>query len=345
MREARSVVAAGAGRLARTRARLGRTPPLVEYVAADIVNNCNLRCPFCLVDYEPVRHTQLMDEATFGAMLRLAPAVPDGGFWLSCLHEPTLHPRLGELIETIPLRHRRKFWFTTNLARPLPDALLETLTHSGLHHINVSLDTFDEDLFKVLRKHGRVSVFRDNLDRFLRAMGRAWRPIPIRYITMAFRSNLAEIPDLVRWMNEHGRAREIEIRHTYNTSNISDEFRQAHYNRPEDWAALRERLAALPYRNIDLVTPPAGDDAAEVWLPANNFDYLEHKTEMPAIRIPRPLRLRIRSDGRLHLSGQEDLFGIPIQTLDDPVAFLQRLSDPGRVPEPGPGPVRSSVTG
>jgi hypothetical protein len=27
------------------------TPPLFNYIAADIVNNCNLRCPFCVVDY------------------------------------------------------------------------------------------------------------------------------------------------------------------------------------------------------------------------------------------------------------------------------------------------------
>ena len=29
-------------------------PSMIEYIAADIVNNCNLRCPFCLVDYEKV---------------------------------------------------------------------------------------------------------------------------------------------------------------------------------------------------------------------------------------------------------------------------------------------------
>ena len=147
-------------------------PPVFEYIAADIVNNCNLRCPFCLVDYDQVRKTELMDEPTFRALLRLAPAVPEAGFWLSCLHEPTLHPRLAEYLGWIPVEQRRKFWFTTNLARPLPDSLIEAIARSGIHHVNVSLDTFDEPLFAILRKHGRLSVFRNNLERLIEQLRR-----------------------------------------------------------------------------------------------------------------------------------------------------------------------------
>ena len=99
----------GSGRLRRVR-HLWSPPPLIEYIAADVVNNCNLRCPFCLVDYDQVKHTQRMDERTFRALIRLAPAVPRRGFWLSCLHEPTLHPRLAEYLSWISVEQRRKFW-------------------------------------------------------------------------------------------------------------------------------------------------------------------------------------------------------------------------------------------
>ena len=59
----------------------------ISHIALDITDNCNLRCPFCVVDYADVRRTNLMSEATFRSALRLIPYVTAGNFWLSCLHE------------------------------------------------------------------------------------------------------------------------------------------------------------------------------------------------------------------------------------------------------------------
>jgi MoaA/NifB/PqqE/SkfB family radical SAM enzyme len=340
------MIASGAGRLRRVR-HLWSPPPLIEYIAADIVNNCNLRCPFCLVDYDQVKHTQLMDERTFRALIRLAPAVPEGGFWLSCLHEPTLHPRLAEYLSWIPVEQRRKFWFTTNLARPLPDALIQALAHSGLHHINVSLDTFDEHLFTVLRKHGRVPVFRNNLERLVKELKRTPGAPAIRYITMAFRSNRQEIPGLVRWMNESGMAWQIEIRYTFNTSNIAEEFRREHYMNADEWASLRRSLDALPYRNYTLALPPDDYGAEEPYMPANWFDWMKVDTPPPAT-FTRPLQLRARPDGRLHLSGQEHVFTANVAELDDPVRYFEGLC--AGAPPLGPdraaaSPAPKSITG
>jgi MoaA/NifB/PqqE/SkfB family radical SAM enzyme len=302
---------------------------MIEYVAADIVNNCNLRCPFCLVDYDKVRNTQLMDERTFRALVRLAPVLPEEGFWLSCLHEPTLHPRLIEYLSWIPVDQRRKFWFTTNLARPLPDTLIEGLAQSGLHHINVSLDTFDAQLFAVLRKHGRLSVFRNNLDRLVAQFRRNERAPALRYITMAFRSNRDEIPDLVTWMNESGLASQIEVRYTFNTWNIAQEFRVEQYLRDEDWDALRARLDALPYTNCVLGVPPPGYAQKEPTLSANWFDTYkdpENVRTLPMERpFPTPLQLRARPDGRLHLSGQEHRFTVNVADLEDPIGYFEEL--------------------
>src|SRR5258708_13302414 len=79
------------------------TPPLFSYIAADIVNNCNLRCPFCVVDYSDVTKTEIMSDQTFTRMLGMLRSVPTPGFWLSCLHEPTLHPRLNHFLEMVLL--------------------------------------------------------------------------------------------------------------------------------------------------------------------------------------------------------------------------------------------------
>jgi hypothetical protein len=303
-------------------------PALFEYIASDIVNNCNLRCPFCLVDYDLVRNTQLMDEPTFRALIRLAPAVADGGFWLSCLHEPTLHPRLAEYLSRIPVDQRQKFWFTTNLARPLPDSLIEALAQSGLHHINVSLDTFDEHLFAVLRKHGRLGVFRNNLERLVEQCQRTPGAPLLRYTTMAFRSNQQEIPGLVRWMNESGAAWQVEIRYTFDTTNIAEDFRREHYLRGDEWETLRLSLDALPYFNYVFGAPPQDYEKQDPSRPANWFDTYK-AGDGPALAgelaVKAPLQLRARPDGRLHLSGQEHLFSVNVVDLEDPIRYFEDL--------------------
>ena len=322
----KAALSSGARRLRRARNRFFPAhAPLIEYIAADIVNNCNLRCPFCLVDYDQVKSTNLMTEETFRALIRLAPAVPEGGFWLSCLHEPTLHPKLGEFIQIIPQAERKKFWFTTNLTRPLPDSLIETIAGSGLHHINVSLDSFDEELFAILRKHGRLKMLRQNLDRIVDAFCRVSDPPKIRYITMAYRSNMHEIPGMVRWMNECGLALEIEIRYTFNTSNIAEEFRREQFLRPEEWIALRQSLAAQPYKNYVLSMPPANYGTEEPYMPANWFEGVP-PTPPPHKSFKRPMQLRVRPDGRIHLSGSEHTFAVKVGELEDPIAFLKSIS-------------------
>ena len=322
----RRIQAGIAARVRRARARLFPAhEPLIDYLAADIVNNCNLRCPFCLVDYDQVKSTNLMTEETFRALIRLAPAVREGGFWLSCLHEPTLHPRLGDFINLIPHDQRKKFWFTTNLTRPLPDALIETFAGAGLHHINVSLDSLNDELFAMLRKHGRLKVFRQNLDRVVQAFARTEKAPFIRYITMVYRSNMAEIPGMVRWMNESGRAHEIEIRYTFNTANISDDFRREQFLRPEEWQALKTSLEAQPYSNYILSMPPDNYGTEEPYLPANWFENVP-LTPPPHKGFARPLQLRARPDGRLHLSGAEHVFAVKVSELEDPIAFFKDIT-------------------
>ena len=45
--------------------------------AMDIVDNCNLRCPFCVFDYSTTFTTNVMDDETFAAAMRLMPYALD----------------------------------------------------------------------------------------------------------------------------------------------------------------------------------------------------------------------------------------------------------------------------
>jgi len=295
----------------------------LNFIAADIVNNCNLRCPFCMVDYSAVTKTELMSEETFVSLLRLIRSVPDGGFWLSCLHEPTLHPRLNDFIELIPRDCRNKVWFTTNLARPLSEKVFEGWARSGLHHINISLDTMNPELFSVLRKFGRYSVFEANLNLLAKVFKSVPRAPKLRYITVAFKSNLDEIPRIVEHANLHWLSSENEIRYTYNMEHITDQFRKEQYLHREDWAGLTARLKQLPYPYV-IDCPPEGGYEEIIQPSANYFDISRIKPETKPVFV-HPLSLRARPDGTLMVVRQESQFGANIHSLSDPVTFLREL--------------------
>lgn len=297
-------------------------PPLIKYIAADIVNNCNLRCPFCLVDYSLVDHTELMPVETFKKILSLVDRAGEEGFWLSCLHEPTMHPQLNDFLALIPPNARKKAWFTTNLTRPLTEEFFTVWARSGIHHINVSLDSLNPELFAVLRKFGRFEIFQRNLDLMTDVFRRHPDPPKLRFITMAFKSNLEEIPKILQHSRDRWLSSENEIRYTLNFEHITDNFRTEHYLLKEDWPILTEKLAKLPY-NYTITYPP--EDYAELVMPTFDLD-----TPRPAVRqsgnkFKRPLCLRARPNGTILVVGHESEFSVDIRSLPDPPAFFQGL--------------------
>jgi organic radical activating enzyme len=235
---------------------------LLSFVAMDIVNNCNLRCPFCLFDYKDTKSTKFMSDETFDAALRLIPHAGDGNFWLSCLHEPSLHPDFLRLIERIPRQWRRKVMFTTNLAKRMPESYFESLAASGVHHINVSVESLVPEIFERMRKGARFRIFKENWDRMIAAWKAAANPPRLRYIMMAYQSNKAEIPGLVTYLREERCAAEVEIRYTYDMEHIPADFRTAEYLLDADWDWLANQLAMYPADEVLLTPPvkPLGDE-------------------------------------------------------------------------------------
>ncbi len=140
---------------------------------------------------------------------------------------------------------------------------------------------------------------RDNLERLVEQLQRTPGAPKLRYITMAFRSNLSEIPSLVKWMNESGNAWEIEVRHVFNTANIPEEFRREHFLHAGDWERLLEVIDALGYDNCVFPPPPAESyEETEREMPGNWFDSYKHPADAPPLPKPsfnRPLKLRARS--------------------------------------------------
>jgi hypothetical protein len=293
-----------------------------KFIALDIVNNCNLRCPFCVVDYSRVNKTDLMTEETFRRMLLFIDTVPEAGFWLSCLHEPTLHPKLSAFLTMIPREARKKVFFTTNLTRALSEGEFALWAESGIKHINVSLDTLDAALFPALRRGGSFAIFRKNLD----TIARVFRQYPdapkLRYMTLTFRQNRHEIPEIVRQTHERYFAFENEIRFPYNMSHFTDQFRREYFPHASEWIELTASLKNLPYRYV--VSPPP-DLGCEAPIPSgNNFD-LGGETGLPMQAPTLPLGIAGRHDGTLMVDTCEQRYRINVNFHPDPVGYFDDL--------------------
>jgi hypothetical protein len=310
----------------------------ISHVAMDLVDNCNLRCPFCVYDYAATHRTHFMNEAVFAQALRLIPFVTDGNFWLSCLHEATLHPGLLAFIDSVPARYRHKLFYTTNLAKRMPPAYFAALAGSGMHHLNISLESLDPAIYERMRQGARHRIFAENWAALLQAVASGSAPPRLRYNVMAYRSNLREIPALVATLLREKQAWQVEIRHTYDEPHIAPDFREAEFLSTEEWAWLADQLRDWPADRVLLLLPPGGKGHDGPSAPAPDSLPSAEATggEAAPSRIPRPLNISISWDGAMRVYGEEprgpgeapahvNYVMTNIAYLDDPVRFLLAL--------------------
>lgn len=329
-----------------------RAPLPLELVAGDIVNNCNLRCPFCLTDYALTRGTKQMPAETYAHSLQLLTIAPESAFWLSCMHEPSIHTSFGQFLKLVPAEQRRKVSFTTNFAKKLSDELLQDIADSSAHSIRISIDSHDPELFGQLRKGARYEVFIDNLTRYSAIMRKTPTAPLLHIITMAFTDNLAELPELVRWCHEVVGARFHEVRYMYYLPHVA-KWGAEHILPLDEWEQLKKDLFALPMGD----TIAIGEPEANVHAKFRDLPGYEEYESMPAVfggdvtpenyrrvdplesgfPVPdEPLRLRLRWDGLLMAEQlPEDEFRINVLDLKDPTYFYRlRAAAPLRTDSP-----------
>jgi MoaA/NifB/PqqE/SkfB family radical SAM enzyme len=295
--------------------------------AMDIVDNCNLRCPFCLYDYSKTNTTNLMDEATIDAALRFLPYTLDSNFWFSCLHEPALHPRFTDYLNRVPQDLRRKVFFTTNLAKRMPPEYFMFLANGGFHTVNISVESLDPAIYERMRKGARHRIFMANWDALMAAfaVGTA-RPF-LRYIVMVYKSNLAEIPSLVEHLLAERRGDEIQLRFTFDVPHIPAEFSQAEFIDDSDWDWLQAQVAHHPAHKVQVIRPPAVT-AANAAAPES--------ADQGAVFLPGRFEFKMSYDGTLEVkrfwaipydsAGEAPVAVVNVRDIVDPLAFFANLT-------------------
>jgi hypothetical protein len=145
---------------------------------------------------------------------------------------------------------------------------------------------------------------------------------------MAYRSNLQEIPGLVKHLLNERLGSQVEVRHTFDVTHMPANFRETEFLGNTDWVWLGEQLAGYCQDDLLLIPPPKPD--APAVLLANRPG-----TEALPRFVTRPLNLRLQWDGRLIVYGEwtgltgmrehEQFVVTNIHHLRDPRQFLLSL--------------------
>jgi cyclic pyranopterin phosphate synthase len=165
-----------------------------------LTDRCQLRCTYCMPEegLQWLRSKDLLDDAETVRLARIFISLGVNSIRLTG-GEPTLHPRLAEMIARLAqLQPRPELSLTTNGVTLAHDA--HALAKSGLDRVNISLDTLDAGRFFELTRRNRLD---EVLAGIAAAATTGLAPIKINAV-LARGRNLDEAPALLDWALRNG---------------------------------------------------------------------------------------------------------------------------------------------
>ena len=286
---------------------------LFDIVSTDLTQHCNARCTFCFNDWSMYKPC-CMTRETYLKALQLLPHANRDGYYFSCLFEPTIHPQMCEFLGMLPRQYRDRVFFTTNLVRPLSDDELEAICSSAVDYVNVSLETYDDDLYHQL-SGTKKSAFYDNLQRFGAIAQR--KGFRIRLITMLLRSNAGEMVELVRRAHEtvHPIWHEIRTPYVIDSKRELMDYVEGELLDREEIDAVVAGVKALGYDNIGFDTT------------TDRAVYQRKLAEMQAgEKEPAPLgfeyTVRVNADGVGNIVGDGNLRWFDLAKIESPFLYF-----------------------
>lgn len=197
-------------------ANLFAAPERLRRLQIEITTGCNLRCAGCqrtIGMADGTWRNAHMPLPRFQAILANAP--PADAIILQGIGEPTLHPKLPELIAAA--RASGKFGvisFNTNaLVREVD--YYRTLRDVGLGHVSVSVDSLDPDLAETLRAGTDCARLRAAIPELIGLFG------GLTLSVVLSRANAADLPGLLTTLYELG-GRTVEIQPLVSYSAATD---------------------------------------------------------------------------------------------------------------------------
>jgi len=138
------------------------------YLVLEPVSACNLRCTMCFqIDETFTNNQKFMGMMDFNLLKKIIDEAEKNGtkaITLTCRGEPTLHPRLGEMLEYCGGKFL-ELKINTN-ATKLTDKLIHQMLKSGLTDIVFSVDSYTKEEYESIRVRGIFEQVLNNIIRF-----------------------------------------------------------------------------------------------------------------------------------------------------------------------------------
>ena len=169
----------------------------------ELTTRCNLRCAMC-VKQAPGQGL-VEGDMTHETFARIVPAFPHlESLVLNGVGEPTLHRGLESFIEQAKAAMPAGSWvgFQTN-GQLLGRRRAESLVEAGVDRICISADSVAPDQLKAIHGGARLGPIESASGWLHDAAGRHGRQVSLGLEFVAMRSNLRQLPDLVRWAAGH----------------------------------------------------------------------------------------------------------------------------------------------
>ena len=291
-----------------------RRERLLEIINGDVTNHCNARCFFCFNDWDSFKPLNMSME-TFENYLKLQPLMGGTDFMLSCWFEPTINPRFYDMLDLLPEEYKAKTYFTTNLVTKISEENIERMCRANVDHINISLETWDEDEYKSITGVENTHFF-ENVEKM--AIYSKKYGTDLHVITMLTARNAGHFKELVQRVHDTLSPSLHEIRTPYFF--IED---------TENKEALMKDM--LPRKEIDRIveeTNELGYGDLLLWDVRFSRESFESLEKNPQAHVDASneiyYRLRVNADGKARIGNQKTGTLIDINEPGDLVARVKQ---------------------
>ena len=163
-----------------------------NYLRISLTDNCNLRCFYCMPEenYEFTPPGKLMQKDEIETLSKIFVSLGVNKIRLTG-GEPLVRKDAGEIIKTLS-KLPVKLTITTNGTRL--HEFVDILEESGVHSLNISLDTLQSEKFQLVTRRNQFEKIYDNIQLLLK------RNFHVKINTVVMKGlNENEINDFVEW--------------------------------------------------------------------------------------------------------------------------------------------------
>ncbi|MFP5405333.1 MAG: radical SAM/SPASM domain-containing protein [Gammaproteobacteria bacterium] len=233
------------------------TPALPRFAQIEPIGRCNLACRMCTVN-ERGDEVAEMSLERFRSILDQLPDLEE--LHLQGLGEPMLHPAFFDMVE-FAARRGIRVSANSNLTL-LTRARARRCADSGLASLSVSLDGASAEVYEAIRRKASFEKVIRNLDRLVEARDTTGSSLAVRGVMVLMRSNLEELPALVRLLHSH-RVDELLVQR------LSSDL--GHEDMPERYIPIRTYVENAELRPADITRAEAVFGTARELASATGF--------------------------------------------------------------------------